>query len=814
MDTLLQDLRYAVRKLAHAPGFTIIAVATLAIAIGATTAIFSIVNGVLLKPLPFYKPEQIVFISSTNREESSRPLSALDFIDYRDQSKGFAGMAAYDRVPMNVTGSGADPVRLDAAEVGASFFDVLGVKAQRGRTFAAGEDAQNAPRVVVLTDKLWRDHYGADPRIIGQTIRLDGNVYEVVGVAPASLTFPGRADLYVPFVFRPYMLDPSNRGSHSFYAVGRLKEGVSVESANSEIATVAGRLAKQYPESNTGFSGMVIPLHQQIVGKADKALYAMFGAVTLVLLIACANVANLLLVRASARESEMAVRTALGAGRTRIVRQLVTESVLLSAAGAALGAALAAWAVAAVVAFGPAGVPRLQEVVIDGNVLIFTAAIALVTGVVFGLVPAFHSARPDIAQMLRESVRGSSKGGSHRTRSTLVIAEMTLAVVLLVGAGLLIHSFVRLINVDPGFNPERVVVFNLSLPTSKYEYERHVRAFVSELTGKLRAMPGTKDVGVTFGRPLDNMLMRTIFEVQGWPPSTPENRHVSDVHMTSPDFFKAMGIPLVRGRLYTAAEDRLEAAPVIVVSQEFAKKFFPNEDPIGKFATFGITHDTAADGKGAVTVGGQIVGIVGDVKQRDLATPAYPSAYAPFNTWAIGSFSVLIRTDADPRAVEGRIKSVMREVDPNLPIFGLTTMTQAVSDSVAQPRFYMVLLGAFAAIALLLAALGIYGVISYAVSQRTRELGIRVALGATREKIVRLVITEGVWLAATGVVLGVFASLALTRALASLLFGVGKVDPFALAAAPVVLMAAALLGCYLPARRAAKVDPVIAMRND
>jgi putative ABC transport system permease protein len=438
----------------------------------------------------------------------------------------------------------------------------------------------------------------------------------------------------------------------------------------------------------------------------------------------------------------------------------------------------------------------------------------VLTGILFGLVPAFHAARPDIAQMLRENVRGSSKGGSHRTRSMLVVAEMTLAVVLLVGAGLLIHSFVRLTNVDPGFNPDRVVAFNLSLPTSKYQYERHVRALVSDVTEKLRQMPGTKDVGVTFGRPLDNMIMRTTFEVAGWPPSTPGDRHVSDVHMTSPGFFKTMGIPLVRGRLYTPAEDRLEAAPVIVVSQEFAKKYFPNEDPIGKFATFGITHDTAADGKGAATVRGQIVGIVGDVKQQDLASPAYPSAYAPFNTWALGFFSVLVRTDADPRAVENRIKSIMRDVDADLPIFGLTMMEQAMSDSVSQPRFYMVLLGAFAGIALLLAALGIYGVISYAVSQRTRELGIRVALGATREKIVRLVIAEGVWLAATGVVLGVFASLALTRALASLLFGVGKADPFALAAAPVVLMAAALLGCYLPARRAAKVDPVIAMRND
>jgi putative ABC transport system permease protein len=392
---------------------------------------------------------------------------------------------------------------------------------------------------------------------------------------------------------------------------------------------------------------------------------------------------------------------------------------------------------------------------------------------------------------------------------------MTLAVVLLVGAGLLIHSFVRLINVDPGFNPERVVAFNLSLPTSKYRYERDVRAFAANVTERLRQLPGTREVGITFGRPLGRSgMIRTSFEVEGWPPSTPANRHVAQVHMSSPGYFKAMGIPLLRGRLYTPAEDRLDAPPVIVVSETFARKYFPSEDPLGKHVTFGVTHDTAEAGRGSATLQGRIVGIVGDVKQQDLATPTYPAAYAPFNMWAIEFFTVLVRTDADPRAVQARARSVVREVDPELPIFDLTTMTEAVSDSVAQPRFYMLLLGAFATIALLLAALGIYGVIAYAVSQRTRELGIRVALGATRERIVRLVIRDGVWLAGVGVVLGVFASLALTRAIASLTFGVGKVDPITLTVAPVTLMAVALLGCYLPARRAAKVDPVIAMRNE
>jgi putative ABC transport system permease protein len=815
MDTLLQDIRYAVRKLLRAPGFTFIAVSTLALAVGATTAIFSIVNGVLLEPLPFPDADRVVFVASTKGDGQTNPMSGLDFIDYRDQSKSFVGMAAYERLSMNAIRQSSDPVRLDAAQVGAPFFDLLRVRPLHGRTFAPGEDAAGANRVAVLTEHLWRNQYGGDPRVVGQTIRLDGEAYTIVGVAPRALNFPAGVEVYVPLVFQPYMIDPSNRGAHHLYAIGRVKDGVSVTVASAELATIAKRLAVQYPESNTGFGGMAVPLQEQIVGKVDKPLYAMFGAVVLVLLIACANVANLLLVRASARESEMAVRTALGAARKRIVRQLITESLILSAAGAALGVALASWAVAGVVAFGPAGLPRLHEVAIDRSVLAFTALVAVLTGILFGLVPALHAARSDLAQMLRASVRGSSRGGSHRTRSALVVAEMTLALVLLVGAGLLIHSFVRLVNVDPGFNPERVVAFNLSLPSSKYQYERQVRAFTTELTERLRQLPGTHDVGITFGRPLSTSgLMRTTFEVSGWPPSTPSNRYVSQVHMTSPGYFKAMAIPLVRGRLYTPAEDRLDAPPVIVVSETFARKYFPVEDAIGKHVTFGITHDTAEAGRGAATVQGRIVGIVGDVKQQDLATPSYPAVYAPFNTWAIGFFTVLVRTDADARAVQMRVKSVVREIDAELPIYNLTTMTEAVSDSVSQPRFYMVLLGGFAAIALLLAALGIYGVISYAASQRTRELGIRVALGATGQTIVRLVIGEGVRLAAVGVVLGILASLVLTRALASLMFGVEKLDPVTLTAAPLALMAVALLGSYLPARRAAKVDPVIAMRNE
>jgi putative ABC transport system permease protein len=403
-----------------------------------------------------------------------------------------------------------------------------------------------------------------------------------------------------------------------------------------------------------------------------------------------------------------------------------------------------------------------------------------------------------------------------RTRSVLVIAEMTLAVVLLIGAGLLIHSFVRLLNVNPGFNPERVVTFNLSLPSTKYKAERQVRTFATELQQRIAELPGARAVGITFGRPLDNSgMIRTTFEVKGWAPSSPQNRHVSEVHTTSPGYFAAMGIAMVRGRLFTEAENRYDVPGVVVVSEEFVRKHFPNEDPIGKVVTYGITHDTSETGNdGPVTVSGAIVGVVKDVKHQDLARPNYPTSYIPFNQMPIGFFSVLIRTDADPRAMQAAVKKVVRDADADLPIFGLKTMEQAVSDSVAQPRFYMLLLAAFAGIALLLAAIGIYGVISYSVSQRTRELGIRVALGASKQKIIGLVVGQGLWIAALGVIIGIAASLALTKAMASLLFGVDKLDPMTFAGAPVVLMLAAVLGCYLPARRAASADPVVAMRNE
>jgi len=813
MDTLLQDIRYALRKLLRAPGFSLIAVVTLALAIGAATAVFSIVNGVLLQPLPFGDPARIVSVSSTGKGGEPVYMSSLDYVDYRDGSRSFESMAQYSSTSVNLTGGDAQPLRLSEARVGAHFFEVLGARAQAGRYFAAGEDSPGAPRVAVISDALWRGRFGADPQVVGRSISLDDEQYTVVGVAGPELRFPERPDVWVPYVFQPYELEPQARGGHSLWGIARVKEGVSVASASAELAGIAKSLEAKFPGSNTGFGAVAVPLRDRIVGDVRPALVAMLGAVGLVLLMACANVANLLLVRAAARESEMAVRTALGAGRGRIVRQLVTESVLLALAGAALGVLIASWAVGAVVAFGPTGLPRLDEVSVDGRVLLFAAAVALATGILFGLAPAIQTARSNSGQSLRDGPRGSSRGGAQRTRNGLVVLEMALAVVLLIGAGLLMRSFVRLVSVDPGFRSEQLVGFDITLPDAKYSFDRQRLALTGELQQRLRDLPGTNDVAVSYGRPLRRMGIFTAFQVDGRPEGAPDDRPITFVQPVSPEYFGALRIPLVSGRLYTAADDRRDAPPVVLINRELARRYFATESPIGKRITLALNHDTAGPGS-TVTMGGEIVGIVGDVKQFGLESDVRPAVYLPFGHMPTGRVTVLVRSTADPRLLESEIRSRVHELDPDLPIFGLGTMKQFVSESVSQPRFYVLLLGGFAGIALVLAALGVYGVISYAVSQRTRELGIRIALGATQERVVRMVLSSGFLLAITGVATGVLASLYLTRLLRTLLFGVPATDPLTFVAVAVLLIAVAALAALIPARRAAAVNPVIAMREE
>jgi putative ABC transport system permease protein len=815
MDILLQDVRYAARKLFRAPGFTLIAVATLALAIGATTAVFSIVNGVLLKPLPYRNPGELVKLGSKSKTGSLVHLSVPDFIDYRNQTHSFVAVAQIqDGNSANLRVAGEDAVRLTSTSVGARFFELLGTPMELGRGFVAGEDEKAAQPVVVLSDKLWRRQFAADPRIIGRVVSLNGVDRTVVGVAPPSETYPDQPDLWIPFVFEPWMAEPDNRGAHFISAVARLRPGSSVDDAKRDMGVVGARLQKEYPRSNAEFGGAAQGLQESIVGDVTHLLYTMFGAVGFVLLIACANVANLLLVRASSRETEIAVRTALGAGRGRIIRQLITESLLISAAGAVVGAALAAWSVDAIVAFGPRGLPRIQDISVDPRVLAFTVLVALVTGFTFGLVPAFHAAKSELGQMLKENVRGTSgRRATQRTRSALVIAEMALAVVLLVGAGLLIRSFMKLVQVDPGFRAERVVSFNVSLPDVKYVNDRDIRRFAAEVKSGLATLPGTQSAAVAFTRPLENQSMRASFDVDGQPERAADKRMTADLRPVSADFFSTMGMRLVRGRLFSAAEEDFGPPPVVVVTESFVKRYFPTSDPIGQHLTLGISHDTAGTNS-SVRSRGEIVGVVNDVHQRGLNDDAYPAVYLGWGTLPLTDIAFLVRSSAEMQAISAGIRDRVRAADPAVPIFDLNTMKDLVTESVAQPRFYMLLLSAFAMLALLLAALGIYGVISYSVSQRTRELGIRIALGATQDRVVRLVLGQGVMLTMVGVATGLVGAYWLMHLLAALLFGVGATDGGTFIAVAVVLAGVASLASYVPARRAAKVDPVIAMRAE
>jgi predicted permease len=812
MDSFLQDVRYAVRKLLRTPGFTFIAVLTLAFGIGATTAMWAIVDGVLIRPLPYPDPGRVVRVSSMSKEGKPNAMSASDFMDYRSQTTSFVGMAAMDDDNLNLTRSGSEPTRVSVGAVGASFFDLLGMKPQLGRFFRPGEDERGAAKVVVLSDNLWRARFGADPSIVGKPIALNGNNYEVVGVAPPKFDFPNRVEAWQPFVFADWMLDPANRGAHFFMALGRVKPGVAVETANRDIAMVAKRLEEKYPESNTGFGAMVQPLQEYLVGPVGKALTAMLGAVIFVLLIACANVANLLLVRAATRETEMAVRTALGAGRTRIARQLVTESALLAIAGAVAGVAVAAWLLVGVQKLAGAQMPLLETVSIDARVLAFAIVAGLLTGCLFGLAPALHAMRTSVGQMLRAGARGVGRA-TNRTRNTLVVVELALAMVLLVGAGLLTKSFARLLSVNTGFVPEHVVSFKVSLPASRYPQETDARKFVARTLADLRQVPGTQIVSASFFKPFDNGMMRTVVDVRGEPPRRTDQRRLSMVEPVSPEYFRTLGMAVKAGRVFDESENGFSGEQVVVVNEALVRKYFPNENPIGKYFIYGIGHDTAAAGKEA-TVQGRVIGIVGDVKQRDLKTETMPTTYIPYNTYAVGDITFLVRTTSSIGAIGPMIRSRVKQIDADLPLFKLQTMEEAMSESALQQRFFMTLLAGFAVLAVVLAALGIYGVMSYSVTQRAREMGIRIALGATRNRVVKLVVSQGATLAVTGLAIGAGGAFWLTRLIEGLLFNTPAKDPATFALVAAVLGGVAILAAYLPARRAASTDPVVTMRAE
>ncbi|HEU4563113.1 MAG TPA: ABC transporter permease [Gemmatimonadaceae bacterium] len=798
MDTLLQDLRYALRSLVRRPGFTAIVVLTLAIGIGANSAIFSVVNGVLLRPLPYREPERLVLLWTMLPNFGRETVSLPDFRDWRDQGRSFTDVAALANSSFSVSGEG-EPERVDAAYVTANFFHTLGVPLARGRAFTPQEEVENS-RVVIVSHGFWQRRLGARPGVVGEPLSLSGVPYTIVGIAPEGLRVDGEHQLWVPLNTAD---QKAPRRGDFLTVIARLRPGVTIEGAQAELSGIMHRLARQYPQTNDGVDAQVMSLREQVVGGIRPALLVFMGAVALVLLIACANVANLMLARAAGRDREMAVRAALGAGRGRLVRQMLTESIVLALAGAALGLVLAVWGVAALRRASPGNLPRVDAIAVDGRVLAFTLLLAVGVGVLFGLAPALRLSAHALAARLRDGMRGIAGGtGLREMRGLLVLAEVALAVMLLAGAGLLIRSFDKLQRVDLGVRPDGVLTAFMVPPRVRYEEMPQVAAFYDRLLEALRRAPAAREVALASDVPLSGGASYWSFRVEGRPQAGPgQSEPDAQPYTVTPGFFRALSIPVVRGRVFTD-QDREGAVRVAVVNQTLARKHFPGADPIG--------HRISTDGESWYT----IVGIVGDTRQTEVSGEPYAQMYFPYAQRPTRAMMVVMRTDGDPIAATGALKQAVKAVDADIAVARISSMRQLIDRAIAQPRVNTVLLGIFAAVALLLAAVGIYGVTSYAVAQRTREIGVRMALGAHPGDVLRLVVRQGMAPVLLGLAAGLVAALAATRVMRTLLFGVSAGDPLTFGAITIVLGAIALLAAVLPARRAARVDPIEALRAE
>jgi putative ABC transport system permease protein len=807
MDTIRQDIRYAFRRLVKSPAFTLVALMTLALGIGANTAIFSVVNAVLLQPLPYRDSHEIVGIFHVSDGQRA-PMSGPNFIDVKARASTLQDAAAYTRTSQILTGRG-EPLGLAGARVSASLFDLLGVRPVVGRTFVAGENEPGRTRVAVLSHALWQERFGGDAAVVGTLVTLDGVPHEVVGVMPAGFSFPAGRVIWTPLAYTDDLL-AKQRSAWYLTGVGRMRPGVSAAQVRAEVEAIGGQLAAQYPNSNEGLGLTAVPLHEAMVGDVRKAFWVLLGAVGFVLLIACVNVANLLLARAASRESEIAVRSALGAGRGRLVRQLLTESMLLGVAGGACGLLLAVWGIEALVALEPQGIPRLAEVRVDPMVIAFTMAVSLATGLLFGLVPAFQSTRGGVASTLKEAGRGAlSTRGATRMRTTLVVAELALAVTLLAGAGLLIRSFTRLAAVDPGFEVQPALTFGLSLPGTRYGEEAQRIAFFDQLLQRLEAIPGVEAAAAVLSLPLTGASVVLTFEVEGRPPIPPAQQPAMQVRVATAEYFRTIGIPLERGRLFTDA-DRMNTPQVVLITAAAAEQYFPGEDPIGQRITLGWRR-----GEGRPNAGGEVVGIIGDIKDEGLAEPDPPQIYLPYAQLPLAAMSVVLKTAVPPASVAEQARAAVYSLDGNLAVANVRTLDEVVARSISQPRFYMTLLTIFAGVALALAAIGIFGVLSYGVAQRTREIGIRMALGADHRTVLGLIVREAMVMTGGGVLLGVAAAFLLTEWLVStLLFDTSPHDPMTFAVVAVVLTFVSLAAAYVPARRATRVDPIEALRAE
>jgi putative ABC transport system permease protein len=812
MESILQDIRYALRILRRSHGFTIVAVLALALGIGATTAIFSVVDAVILKPLPYRDPGQLVQLwmrfTNIGIPNDQNWVSAPEFMDLQ-QNNSFSQIAAIDDQSYNINISGA-PERIEAAVVSASFFPLLGVQAQLGRVFLPEEGRAGHQQVVLLSDGLWRRRFGADRGVLGRKLVMNGQSREIVGVLPPGFQMPRDAEVWTPLVFAAADLAPDNRGSHGLRAIARIKPGLTFAQARADMAAVSSRIIEQnptYPYKDYNFAVILVPLLEQQIGDIKMALWVMMGAVSLVLLIACGNVANLLLARASARQREIAVRQALGVGRWRLTRQLLTESVLLALAGGAAGLALAFGALRLLVAATATSFPRVAETHLDPGVLMFTLLVSLATGILFGLAPAFQAARHDTHDTLKEGGRGIVGGASQGLRSALVVGELALSLALLAGSGLLIRSFLRLQQVDAGFRADGVLTMRVSLPEQKYAKPEQTRAFYRELLDRVRQLPGVDAAGAANGLPLGGTGWSgtTTIDTQAVPEKdrSPE----TDQRPVTAGYFEAMGIPLVRGR-YFDRRDIETAAPVAIVDETLARTYWPGEDAIGKRITQGDRESSAP--------WRVVVGVVRHVRYRTLESPSRVEFYWPYpqTDFALGSMSLAIHTGADPRMLANAVQKQVSALDPDQPVYRIRTMQELMAESVARRRLSMFLLAIFAGVALLLAAVGIYGVMSYTVAQRAHEMGIRMALGARGKNILWLVLGQSLWLTGAGLLIGLAGSLLLTRLLATLLFDVKASDPFTYLFVALFLAAVAQVASFLPAWRATTIDPVTALRQE
>lgn len=806
MTTIVQDLRYALRTLRRQPGFAGVAILTMGLGIGATTAVFTVVNGVLLRPLPYARPAELVQLLHGRNGRLTPTYSPPNFLDVTTQSGVFSGATAISPTSANLTGAG-EPVQLQGAEVTPSFFGVLGVVPQLGRGLVDADGAGAGADVVVLGDSLWRRQFGARTDIVGSTIRLDGKPMTVVGVAPPRLGIPGGAEYWRPLVFTPRSLSDSARGAQWIGGIARLKEGVTLEQAKVAMASVATRLARDFPRTNKDRVMTAISLHDRIVRGVRPALLMLFGAVGLVLVVACVNVANLLLARANARTREVAVRAAIGAGRGRLVQQFLVESLALGVGGGVVGLVVAVWSTRALLALEPAGLPRLAEISVDWHVLAFAIGAGVCTSVLFGIVPALAATGHVASRFISSAGRGTVGHRGVRTRRALVVCEMGLAVVLLVGAGLLVRSYQRISDVNPGFASDHVLTFTLGFPSAAYPNGTAVDRAVSDYLERLNARPGVEAAAGVFGLPLDDNFSASSSFTRKGEADGPDTPSVG-MRIITPDYLKALKIPLKAGRDLDSHDDET-GAEVVLVNHEAARRYWPGQNPIGQQLHLGVQLVSGVR-SGMKT----IVGVVGDVKYGGLELTSPPEVYLPHAQHPVDSLTIVVRTAGDPAAFVPIARADLAAIDRDLPLAAVRTLDQVVGRSIAERRFTMLLLATFAAVALTLAMIGIYGVLAYLVSQRTREIGVRLAIGAAPADVVRLFVREGLALAAIGLAVGLIAAIGAARALTTMLFGVTATDPLTFATVAFALGLTALAASYLPARRAAAVDPMNALRTD